>query len=102
MVRMPGCIAWLDRPNYSAPLLTETDLVRRLRRNFHRRCQRLLELALAVRALRHRSRFQPLFDQVAGTAVGAFLLDRFSPRHEVAFRIAVTSIKCFSALGSPL
>src|SRR5580704_12934534 len=73
-----------------------------LRRYFHRLLERLLKLAFPVRTLRHRSRLQPLLDQVARPAIRALLLNRLAPRHEVAIGIAVAAEECIALLGPSL
>src|ERR1700722_18147679 len=75
---------------------------RGLRRNFDRHHQRLFELTLAVGTLRHRSRFEPLLNQVAGPAIRALLLDRLAPRHEIAVGIPVATEESLALLRPPL
>src|ERR1700678_1700415 len=83
-------------------ILSRTGRGDRLRRHFHRNDERLLELAFAVGTLRDGSGFEPLFDQVAGTAIGALLLNGLAPGHEVAFGIAVAAEERLALLGTPL
>src|ERR1700728_210538 len=58
--------------------------------------------AFRIRALRHRAGLQPFFNQVAATALRAFLGNRLAPCHEIAFRIAIATVKRLPALGPAL
>src|ERR1039457_4818492 len=68
----------------------------------HRRQHGLLVLAIRVGTLQHRPGLQPLLHHVRAAALGALLLHRLAPGHEVAIRPAVAAVERLAALGAPL